>query len=247
MCAGISLKMIFEKNIFPVLEQDVFRLLYYPTFIPWVYLIFFAPYVIFVYLTGDFGSLAELRDFFVMEPAVFFLIARIINVLFSTAAVFLIYLIAKKIFSKRAGLMAALLYGVSTKAFKQAVRRNKARFPEDFMFQLNTGEFNIWRSQFVTSKSDRMGLRHRPFVFTEQGVAMLSSILKSKRAIQVNIQIMRTFSKLREMLVENDDLRRKIEAIERHYDEQFKVVFDAIRSLFDQKAVDPQTIGFHEK
>ena len=141
----------------------------------------------------------------------------------------------------------ALLYGVSTKAFKQAVRRNKARFPEDFMFQLNTGEFNIWRSQFVTSKSDRMGLRHRPFVFTEQGVAMLSSILKSKRAIQVNIQIMRTFSKLREMLVENDDLRRKIEAIERHYDEQFKVVFDAIRSLFDQKAVDPQTIGFHEK
>src|SRR3989344_280196 len=116
---GGALKMIFEKNIFPVLEQDVFRLLYYPTFIPWVYLIFFAPYVIFVYLTGDFGSLAELRDFFVMEPAVFFLIARIINVLFSTAAVFLIYLIAKKIFSKRAGLMAALLYGVSFLPFHQ--------------------------------------------------------------------------------------------------------------------------------
>jgi len=110
---GGALKMIYQQNILPVLEPDIFRLLYYPTLIPWTYLIFFVPYTIFVYLTGDFGSMAELRDFFIMDPSVFFLMARIINVFFATGAVFLVYLVTKKIFTKRAGLMAALLYGVS--------------------------------------------------------------------------------------------------------------------------------------
>ncbi|MCR4311657.1 MAG: ORF6N domain-containing protein [Candidatus Uhrbacteria bacterium] len=141
----------------------------------------------------------------------------------------------------------ASLYGVTTKAFKQAVRRNRGRFPEDFMFQLSAKEFENWRSQFVTSKSDKMGLRYRPFVFTEQGVAMLSSVLKSKRAINVNIQIMRTFSKLREMLVENDGLRLKLDAMEKRYDEQFKVVFDAIRNLLSEKSEESRTIGFRTK
>jgi len=110
---GGALKMIYQQNIFPVLEPDVFRLLYYPTLIPWVYLIFFAPYTIFVYLTGNFACISELRDLFIMDPSMFFLIARIINVFFATAAVWLIYLITKEIFSKRAGLIAALLYSVS--------------------------------------------------------------------------------------------------------------------------------------
>ena len=110
---GGALKMIYQQNIFPVLEPDVFRILYYPTLIPWIYLIFFSPYVIFVYLMGDFASMAELRDFFIMDPSVFFMIARVVSVLFATGAVFLIYLAAKKIFNKRTGIIAALLYGVS--------------------------------------------------------------------------------------------------------------------------------------
>jgi len=111
---GGALKMIYQQNIFPVLDAPhVFRLLYYPTLIPWIYLILFAPYTIFVYLTGNFASVAELRDFFIMNPSVFFLIARIINVFFATATVWLIYLITKRIFSKRAGIISALLYSVS--------------------------------------------------------------------------------------------------------------------------------------
>ena len=110
---GGALKMIYQQNPLPVLEPDVFRLLYYPVLIPWVYLILFAPYTIFVYLTGNFASVAELRDLLIMDPSMFFLIARIINVFFATAAVWLIYLVTKKIFSYRAGLIAALLYSVS--------------------------------------------------------------------------------------------------------------------------------------
>jgi len=120
------------------------------------------------------------------------------------------------------------LYGVKTKALKQAVRRNINRFPEDFMFELSKEDFENWRSQFVTSNRDRMGLRYPPMAFTEQGVAMLSSVLNSERAIQVNILIMRAFTKLREMLSTHKDLRRKIEVMEKKYDLQFKVVFDAI-------------------
>jgi hypothetical protein len=103
----------------------------------------------------------------------------------------------------------AELYGVETKVLKQAVRRNSKRFPEDFMFELSAGEFKNLRSQFVTSSWG--GIRYKPMAFTEQGVAMLSSVLNSERAIQVNNQIMRAFTKLRQMLATNADLRRKIE------------------------------------
>ena len=139
----------------------------------------------------------------------------------------------------------AALYGVKTKALKQAVSRNIDRFPIDFMFKLNTKEFTHWRSQFVTSNSgDIMGLRHPPMAFTEQGVAMLSSVLNSKRAIQVNIQIMRVFTKLRTMLLSNEDLKRKIEDMESKYDEQFSIVFQAIKQLLKDDEKPKRKIGF---
>jgi len=141
----------------------------------------------------------------------------------------------------------AELYGVETKALKQAVRRNIRRFPKDFMFELTKEELNNWRSQFVTSNRDKMGLRYSPMAFTEQGVAMLSSVLNSDRAIQVNIQIMRAFTKLREMLSTHEDLRRKVEAMERKYDRQFKVVFDAMKQLIDIESKPKQKIGFEVK
>lgn len=126
----------------------------------------------------------------------------------------------------------AALYCVKTKVLNQSVTRNKDRFPEDFMFQLTAEEMKNWRSQIVTSNSRlKQGLRWRPYAFTENGVAMLSSVLKSKRAVEVNIQIMRTFTKLRELLNTHADLRRKLEEMEKKYDYQFKVVFDAIKSL----------------
>jgi hypothetical protein len=138
----------------------------------------------------------------------------------------------------------AELYGVNTKVFNQAVQRQKQRFPADFMFQLNQGEFESLRSQFVTSKTGRGGRRYLPYAFTEQGVAMLSSVLKSRRAVAVNIAIMRTFVKLREILTTNSALRRKIEAIERKYDEQFKLVFKILSEMVmtDEKPKKP--IGF---
>ena len=141
----------------------------------------------------------------------------------------------------------ATLYGVETKALNQAVNRNKARFPNDFMFQLTPTEMKNWKSQFVTSNSRlKMGLRKQPCVFTENGVAMLSSVLKSKRAVEVNIQIMRTFTKLRELLNTHADLRRKLQEMEKKYDYQFKVVFDAIKSLIgDPPPV--RKIGFTAK
>ena len=145
----------------------------------------------------------------------------------------------------------AVLYGVETRTLNQAVRRNKDRFPDDFMFQLTKLEFNIWKSQIVISNKEKMGLRKIPLVFTEQGVAMLSSVLKSKRAIQVNIQIMRTFTKIREMIIGNKELRLKIEAMERKYDNKFQAVFDAIkRILITQVGETPKNkrkIGFKVK
>ena len=141
----------------------------------------------------------------------------------------------------------AALYGVSTKALKQAVKRNADRFPEDFMFSLNDHEFAHWRSQFVTSKADRMGLRYPPMAFTEQGVAMLSSVLKSKRAVQVNIEIMRAFMKLRMILSTHVELARKLEEMEKKYDAQFRVVFDAIRELMSPLENPKSRIGFHAK
>jgi phage regulator Rha-like protein len=138
----------------------------------------------------------------------------------------------------------AVLYGVQTKVLVQAVKRNLARFPEDFMFQLTKEEFDDLRSQSVTSSSWG-GRRYPPYAFTEQGVAMLSSVLHSERAVQVNIQIMRTFVKLRRLLATHEDLARKLDALERKYDRQFKVVFDAIRELMNPPAPKPRRrIGF---
>ena len=139
------------------------------------------------------------------------------------------------------------LYGVETKILLQAVKRNKQRFPQDFMFQLNQGELEIWRSQFVTSNpAAKMGLRRKPYVFTEQGVAMLSSVLRSKRAIEVNIEIMRTFVRFREMLASHKDLAEKLAKLERQYDAKFRIVFDAIRKLMQppEKPKNERKIGF---
>lgn len=124
------------------------------------------------------------------------------------------------------------LYGVETKVLIQAVKRNIDRFPDDFMFQLTGEEFGILRSHFGTS-SQWGGRRYPPYAFTENGVAMLSSVLKSKRAVDVNIQIMRTFTKLRNMLSEHSDLKRKINKLEKKYDEHFQVVFEAIKQLME--------------
>jgi len=127
------------------------------------------------------------------------------------------------------------LYGVATKVLNQAVRRKQKRFPADFMFQLSNEEFANWRSQFVTSNSSiKMGVRRRPYAFTEQGVAMLSSVLNSDRAIEVNIAIMRAFVRLREIMSTHKDLARKLADLERklaEHDDKFAVVFEAIRQL----------------
>ena len=139
----------------------------------------------------------------------------------------------------------AALYEVSTKVLKQSVRRNLDRFPEDFMFVLNPAEFQDWRSQFVTSKADRIGLRYAPMAFTEHGILMLSSVLNSDRAVQVNIEIMRAFVKLRQMLASNAELSRRLDELESKYDRQFKVVFDAIRQLTSPPPSDRKQIGFH--
>ena len=136
----------------------------------------------------------------------------------------------------------ATLYGVETKVLKQAVKRNIERFPSDFMFQLTQEEFTNLRSQFVTSSWG--GLRYRPFAFTEQGVAMLSGILKSKRAIEVNIEIMRTFVKLRQWLSTHKELEKKLNSLENKYDGQFKMVFEAIRLLMSEEQKPKHPVGF---
>jgi hypothetical protein len=134
------------------------------------------------------------------------------------------------------------LYGVRTKVLIQTVKRNLDRFPGDFMFQVGKDEFNILRSQFVTSSWG--GRRHLPYAFTEQGVAMLSSVLRSKRAVQVNIQIMRTFTRLRQLLASHGDVLKKIEEMENKYDAQFKTVFDAIRMMLNPPEKAARKIGF---
>jgi len=125
--------------------------------------------------------------------------------------------------------------------------KDLTRWTEDFMFELSKEEFTNWRSQFVTSNRDKMSLRYSPMAFTEQGVAMLSSSLNSERAIKVNILIMRAFNKLREMLSTHKDLRRKVEAMERKYDSQFKIVFDVIKQLIDIESKPKRKIGFEVK
>ena len=125
------------------------------------------------------------------------------------------------------------MYGVETRALVQAVKRNIDRFPGDFMFQLSKDEFSNLKSQIVTSSWG--GRRTRPYAFTEQGVAMLSSVLRSRRAVLVNIEIMRTFVRLRRILATHDELARKLASLERKYDSQFKLVFDAIREIMNPK------------
>jgi hypothetical protein len=158
----------------------------------------------------------------------------------------------------------AFLYDVETKVLNKAVKRNLDRFPADFLFQLTAEELDGLRCQIGTSKTtsgrdqtnlrfqigtsrggSHGGRRYLPYAFTEQGVAMLSSVLRSKRAVQVNIAIMRTFVRLREMLLSNADLARKLDALEKKYDAQFKVVFDAIRELMTPPEAPKRQIGFH--
>lgn len=140
----------------------------------------------------------------------------------------------------------AAMYGVTTKALIQAVRRNPGRFPKDFMYQLSAQEVARLRSQIVTSNG-RGGRRHRPYAFTEQGVAMLSSVLRSERAVLVNVEIMRAFVRLRRLLITHADLARKLEELEEKYDSQFRVVFDAIRELMTPtEPAKKRRIGFRK-
>ena len=140
----------------------------------------------------------------------------------------------------------AELYGVETKYLVKAVKRNFLRFPADFMFTLNQEEFENLRFHFGTS-SQWGGRRYFPYAFTEQGVAMLSSVLHSGRAIEVNIMIMRAFVKLREMIASNKDLARRLDGLEKKYDSQFKVVFEAIRQLMTPPETKKRKIGFQLK
>jgi hypothetical protein len=137
----------------------------------------------------------------------------------------------------------ARLYGVETRVLVQSVKRNASRFPPDFLFQLTADEVRNLKSQIVMSSSWG-GRRSTPFAFTEHGVAMLSTVLRSKRAIAVNIAIMRAFVRLREVLVTHGDLVRKLEALENKYDGQFRIVFDAIRKLMAPASRKPKQIGF---
>jgi phage regulator Rha-like protein len=141
----------------------------------------------------------------------------------------------------------AELYDVETRILLQAVKRNRRRFPPDFMFQLTSQEHEILRSHFVISSSDAAahgGRRYRPFVFTEQGVAMLSSVLKSERAVAVNIAIIRTFVRLRQILATHKQLAERLSAMEKKYDGRFKVVFDALRQLLHPPEPTRRPIGF---
>jgi len=136
----------------------------------------------------------------------------------------------------------AELYGVETKVLNRAFARNRERFPADFAFQLTAVEFNDLRCQFGTSRWG--GRRYRPYAFTEQGVAMLSGVLHSRRAIQVNVAIMRTFVRLRQMLASNARLARQLQELEKKYDHQFKIVFDALRELMAPQPTKKRRIGF---
>ena len=141
----------------------------------------------------------------------------------------------------------AQLYGVETGSLVRAVKRNLARFPEDFMFQLSDSEWADLKCQLGISNG-RGGRRYPPYVFTEQGVAMLSSVLNSERAVQTNIAIMRAFGQLRRMLATHADLARQLEALEKKYDRQFRVVFDAIRELMaPPPPLSKKPIGFRPR
>ncbi|MFZ5801521.1 MAG: ORF6N domain-containing protein [Candidatus Omnitrophota bacterium] len=139
----------------------------------------------------------------------------------------------------------AALYGVTTGALNQAVKRNRERFPEDFLFQMRSNEKKKWISQIVISNREKKGIRRLPFAFTENGVAMLSSVLRSRKAIFVNIEIMRAFTRLREMIRSHQKIWEKIEEMEKRYDGQFKVVFEALRQMLTPSEKPRGRIGFH--
>lgn len=141
----------------------------------------------------------------------------------------------------------AEIYGVETKVLNQAVKRNASRFPTDFMFQLTTEEAKTLRSQIVTSNEGRGGRRYLPYAFTEHGALMLANVLNSERAAQTSVMVVRAFVRLRQWLSSNAELARKLEAMEKKYDAQFKVVFDAIRQLMSPVETKRKEIGFHVK
>ena len=148
----------------------------------------------------------------------------------------------------------AKMYGVETKALNQAVKRNKERFPSDFMFQMTPQELENWMSQIVTSNKEKMGIRKMPYVFTEMGVAMLSSVLKSETAVEVNIQIIRIFSRIREVLLTHNDVLLKLNQLERtilnqdekvnKHEEEIQMIFKALKQLLNQPQEPRKKIGF---
>lgn len=138
----------------------------------------------------------------------------------------------------------AELYGVTTKRLNEQVRRNAGKFPEDFMFQLSSKEYDVLRSHFATSSSRHGGRRYPPYVFTEHGALMAASVLNTSRAVQVSIYVVRAFVKLREMIASHKDLALRLDEMEKKYDNHFKVVFDAIRTLVAQPGPKEKKIGF---
>lgn len=141
----------------------------------------------------------------------------------------------------------AELYGVETKRLKEAVRRNISRFPEDFMFEMGKEEFENWRTQFASSKEEFKGLRYAPFCFSEQGVTMLSCVLNSERAIAVNIQIIRIFHRMREMISTHKDILLKLEQLENkvsNHDEDIRLIFDYLKQLLNPVSAPRDVIGF---
>ena len=139
------------------------------------------------------------------------------------------------------------LYGIETKQLKRAVRRNIDRFPDDFMFEMKDKELQNWRSQFGTSNREKMGLRIPPFAFTEQGVAMLSSVLNSEIAIKVNIQIIRVFSRMRELLLAHKEILSKLEQLEKsisYHDESIEIIFNTLKKLLNKPENTRTTIGY---
>jgi hypothetical protein len=144
----------------------------------------------------------------------------------------------------------AELYDVETKRLKEAVRRNIGRFPEDFMFEMTASELKNWRTQFATSNSEKMGLRRPPFCFTEQGVSMLSSVLNSETAIRVNIQIIRVFTRMREMLLTHKEILLQLEKMEKKlagHDEDITLIFQYLKQLLNPPQLPRQKIGFRRK
>ena len=141
----------------------------------------------------------------------------------------------------------AVLYGIETKRLKEAVRRNKERFPEDFMFEMSKEELATWRAGIQISHEDKQGLRYSPFCFTEQGVTMLSCVLNSPTAIQVNIRIMRVYARLREMVLTHKDILLKLEQLENKVSQNssdIEMVFSALKQLLNPEQPQRQRIGF---